>query len=164
MDENKRTERDTGTDGSGTGCRTYAITSLCAAAVSAAYAAAAGVFTIRDMGVILGYLSNAFTVPGVLLMGLSGLNFVKRHGGFDAVSYSARYMSCWLLPQFWLNKEERSGKLQSYRDYCENRRRREKGRRNLSLCFFIVGAVFTALGVLCLAAMNMMFPGTILEL
>ena len=162
MEENKRRERDAGTDGSGTGRRTYVITFLCAAAISAVYAAVTDIFTIRDMGVILGYLSNAFTVPGVLFMGLAGLVFVKRQGGFDAVSYSARYMSCWLLPQFWLNKEERSGKLKSYRDYCEDRRRKEKERRGLSLCFLLVGAVFTALGVLCLVAMNVMFPGTVL--
>lgn len=162
MEENKRSKRDAGTDGSDTGRRTYVITFLCAAAVSAVYAAATDIFMIRDVGVILGYLSNAFTVPGVILMGLSGLNFVKRQGGFDAVSYSARYMSSWLLPQFWLNKDERSGKLKSYRDYCEDRRCRERGRRNLSLCFFLVGALFTALGVLCLAAMNTMFPGTVL--
>ena len=162
MEENKRKEKDVGTDSSGTGCRAYVITFLCAAAISAVYAVAAGVFKMRNMGVILGYLSNAFTVPGVLFMGVAGLVFVKRQGGFDAVSYSARYMSCWLLPQFWLNKEERSGKLKSYRDYCEDRRKKERGRRNLSLCFLLVGAVFIALGVLCLVAMNVMFPGTVL--
>ena len=162
MEENKRKEREAGTDGSGTGCRTYVITFLCAAAMTVVYAAAADIFRIRDMGVVLGYLSNAFTVPGVLFMGLAGLSFVKRQGGFDAVSYSARYMSCWLLPQFWLNKEERSGKLKSYRDYCEDRRKKESGRRGMPLCFLIVGAVFTALGVLCLIAMNVMFPGTVL--
>ena len=162
MVESNGRERDTGTDGSGTGRKTYVITFLCAAAIAAAYAAAAGVFSMHDAGGILGYLSNAVVVPGVLLMGLSGLNFVKRQGGFDAVSYTARYMSSWLLPQFWLNSEERSGKLKSYRDYCEDKRRREKGRRNMSLCFLLVGAVFTALGVLCLVAMNMMFPGTVL--
>lgn len=162
MEENKRKEKEVGTDGSGKGCKAYVITFLCAAAMSAVYAAAADVFRMRDMGVILGYLSNAFTVPGVLFIGLAGLAFVKRQGGFDAVSYSARYMSCWLLPQFWLNKEERSGKLRSYRDYCEDRRKKEEGRRGLSLCFLLVGAAFTVLGVLCLVAMNVMFPGTVL--
>lgn len=162
MEENKRRERDSGADGPDTSRRIYVITFLCAAVMSAAYAAAAGVFSIRDAGVILGYLSNAFTLPGVILLGLSGLAFVKRQGGFDGLSYSARYMSCWLLPQFWLNREERTGKLQSYRDYCEDRRRREKGQRSMSRYFFLVGAVFTALGVLCLVAMNVMFPGTVL--
>lgn len=162
MENKKRGKKNAGKGSSGTGRRVYAITFLCAAAVSAAYAAAADLFTIRDMGVLLGYLSNTFALPGVLLMGFSGLLFVKRQGGFDAVSYTARYMSCWLLPQFWLNKEERSGKLQSYRDYCESRRRREKETPDVSKCFLLVGALFTALGVLCLAAMNLMFPGTIL--
>ena len=67
MEENKRKEKDVGTDSSGTGCRTYVITFLCAAAISAVYAVAAGVFKMRNMGVILGYLSNAFTVPGCSL-------------------------------------------------------------------------------------------------
>lgn len=162
MEENKRKEKDAKAERFGTGCRAYVITFLCAAAMSLVYAVAAGIFTMRDMGVILGYLSNAFTVPGVLFMGLAGLTFVKRQGGFDAVSYSARYMSNWLLPQFWLNREERAGKLKSYRDYCEDRRTREKGRHSLILCFLLVGAVFIALGVLCLAAMNVLFPGTVL--
>lgn len=162
MGEGNRNKKDTGTEGSGTGRRTYVITFLCAAAISAVYAAAAGVFSRSDMGVILGYLSNAFALPGVLLMGLSGLNFVKRQGGFDAVSYSARYMSCWLLPQFWLNSEERSGKLKNYRDYCEDRRSRDRGRRDMSLCFLLVGAAFIVLGVLCLITMNMIYPGTVL--
>lgn len=163
MEKNKRKDRDVGADNPGIGHRAYAITVLCAAGVSTAYAAAVGVFTMKDAGVTLGYLSNAFTLPGVLLLGLSGLDFVKRQGGFDGLSYSTRYMSNWLLPQFWLNKEERSGNLQSYRDYCEDRRIREKGQRNMSKCFFLVGAAFTALGIFCLATMNIMFPGTILN-
>lgn len=163
MAENKSRDRYAGTDSPRTGRRAYVITALCAAAVSAVYAAATGVYAIRDAGVALGYMSNAFTVPGVLLMGMAGLIFVKRRGGFDGVSYSTRYFFNWLVPQFWLNKEERSGKLQGYREYCEGKRERERGRRDMSRCFLIVGAVFTALGVLCLAAMNMMFPGTVLE-
>lgn len=151
-----------GSYGPRAGRRAYGITFLCAAAVSAVYAAATDLFAIRDAGVILGLLSNAFVIPGVLLIGLSALIFVKRQGGFDGMTYSARYMSSWLLPQFWLNKEERSGRLMSYRDYCADRRRRERERQSFGRCFFLVGIVFALLGALCLAAMNLWFPETVL--
>lgn len=144
------------------GRRAYLITALCAAAVSALYVAVKGVYAMSTPGRVLGHLSNAFTVPGVLLMGMAGLIFVKRRGGFDGVSYSTRYMFNWLVPQFWLNKDERSGKLQNYREYCANRREREKGRRDVSRCCLLVGAVFAVLGLACYLAMNLLFPDTVL--
>ncbi len=162
MEENRDNKRDVGTDSPRAGGRAYGITFLCAAAVSVAYGASKDLFSIGDAGVILGYLSDAFVIPGVLLMGLSALTFVKRQGGFDGMTYCARYMSSWLLPQFWLNREERSGKLQSYRDYCADKRRRERERRSLGRCFFLVGAVFAAVGAVCLVAMKLWFPGTVL--
>ena len=162
MAEKKNPDRDPGTDSPRPGRRAYVITALCAAAVSAVYAAVSGVFALGDTGVVLGYLSNAFTVPGVLLMGMAGLIFVKRRGGFDGVSYSTRYMFNWLVPQFWLDRDERHGKLRSYRDYCEDKRERERGRSDMTRCFLTVGAVFTALGVVCFAAMKILFPGTVL--
>lgn len=162
MAEKERRDRDAGTKTPRPGLRAYLITALCAAAVSALYVAAKGVYAMSTAGIVLGHLSNAFIVPGVILMGMAGLVFVKRQGGFDGVSYSTRYMFNWLVPQFWLNKEERSGKLQNYREYCEAKREREHSRRNMAACYLTVGGVFTALGVICYAAMALLYPGTVL--
>ena len=141
----------------------YGITLIAASAASLLYAYSVSLFSLRDAGQIMGYLSNSFWIPGILLLGMSGLIFVKRQGGFDGVSYGTRYMFNWLVPQFWLSKDERHGKLQSYREYCENKREREKKSTDLTLCFLIVGAVFTALGLLFLAIMNVRYPDTTLS-
>ena len=138
----------------------YGITICAASAVSLLYAYSVSIFSLRDAGQIMGYLSNSFSVPGILLLGMSGLIFVKRQGGFDGVTYGTRYMFNWLVPQFWLNKDERRGKMQNYHDYCENKREREKKSVNPTMCFLIVGAVFTALGLLFLAIMNVWYPDT----
>ena len=78
-------------------------------------------------------LSDAFTIPGVVLMLCSLLVFVSNQGIFDGISYALRYAVRSLIPGLG-HKQER------YSDYIE--RKREKGGIAGYAFLFHVGLVF----------------------
>lgn len=89
-------------------------------------------------------LSDAFTIPGVVLMLCSLLVFVSNQGIFDGISYALRYAVKSLIPGLGGQKQER------YSDYIE--RKREKGGIagyaflfHVGLVFFLIALVFIGL-------------------
>ncbi len=80
-------------------------------------------------------LSDAFTVPGVILIMFSGIMWVASDGFFDGLGYVFGRAGSMLLPFF-------KKKHQTYYDYKTEKA--EKRDKHSFLHILIVGAVFTA--------------------
>ena len=93
----------------------------------------------QPVGTMIRVLSDAFFLPGILMI-LSGLlMIVSNEGAFDALAYTGRSLRHLFIP-------ERPGeKRVNYREYVEQRR--EKKVTGFSF-LFVVGGVFTALGLI----------------
>ena len=82
-------------------------------------------------------LSDAFTIPGVILIMCGFLVMVANGGFFNGISYAAGYAVRMLIPGA-------SKDMGKYGDYVEQRSKRKK----LSCGFlFVVGAVFLVISI-----------------
>ena len=84
-------------------------------------------------------LSNAFTIPGVILIMCWALVFVANEGAFEGISYAVTYAIKFLIPGTGSNKQER------YSGYVE--RRRSKGKTKGFGFLFFVGAAFLVVAI-----------------
>ena len=116
-------------------------------AIAAVYALSRDLFSQEDTATVLRYLSDAFVIPGVLLVGVAGLTFVKRQGIFDGLTFGFRYAFNAILPMFWLNADERRGKLANYGDYCLAKREKERNAPSHIARYLTVGGAFLAIGI-----------------
>lgn len=87
-------------------------------------------------------LSDAFTIPGVVILLCGVLVLVANEGAFEGISYTLSYAVRMLIPGLHRNPEK-------YRDYVE--RRREKGGVKGYAFLFITGAVFSAIAIVFIA-------------
>ncbi|MBQ0102286.1 MAG: DUF3899 domain-containing protein [Firmicutes bacterium] len=132
--------------------------------VSLVYDLSVGLFRQKDVGKILGYLADSFTIPGILFICLAALIFAKRQGTFDGLGYGARYAFNSITPQFWLSKDETLGnKTKSYSDYVSEKREKEKNTENNTLTFLLVGVSCLIIGIVLIVIMNKLYPGTKLD-
>ena len=83
-------------------------------------------------------LSDAFTVPGLILILLALLFLVASKGAFTGLGYALRHVLRMLMP-FFIKKDI------SYAEYLENREHRKTV--SIILCFLIIGAVFLTVGI-----------------
>ena len=84
-------------------------------------------------------LSDAFTIPGLLLIFLAFLFFVSQQGAFTGLGYALRHVARMLLP-FIIRKDI------TYAEYVERREKRKA--ISTFLCFILVGAAFLIVGVI----------------
>lgn len=84
-------------------------------------------------------LSDAFTIPGVILLMCGLLVFIANEGAFEGISYAVTYAVKMLIPGS--SKEH-----ERYGDYLE--RRREKGKAHGYGFLFITGGAFFLTAVL----------------
>ena len=84
-------------------------------------------------------LSDACTIPGVVILGIGALVMISNEGFFNGISYAVQYAVSMLIPGS--NK-----KYEKYGDYVE--RKQEKGPIRGIAFLFVVGGVYLALGVL----------------
>ena len=104
-----------------------------------------GVFTAGDPLDVYGGLSDAFFVPGILLVCFGLLAFAARGGVFDMISYGAR--SLWVLFTPF-------GKPEKHQRYYEYKLEKEAKRGKPKPRTLILGLVFLALSGLCLILYN----------
>lgn len=96
-------------------------------------------------------LTDAFTIPGLSLMGAGGLVWVSNKGVFNPISYATHYLAGHILPGLRGTKDE------NYYDYVT---RKNEGSRHLSFAFLlIVGGVFFAIALVFYALFYTQFPG-----
>ena len=93
----------------------------------------------QETSSLLRILSDAFFLPGALMILIAGLMVVSNHGAFDALAYTGKSLKRLFIP-------ERPGeKRMNYREYVE--RRREKPATGFAF-LFVVGGVFTVIGLI----------------
>ena len=84
-------------------------------------------------------LTDAFTVPGVVLILVGVLVWISNQGAFDGLSFVGKRLVHSLLPFLFTNK---NGKIETYYDYV-SRKKAAGGIRGYAF-LFIVGGVFFA--------------------
>ena len=93
----------------------------------------------QDLPEVMRILSDAFFLPGVLMILVGLLILVSNHGAFDSLAYTGKSLKRLFIP-------ERPGEKRiGYREYVE--RRREKQVAGYSFLFF-VGAALAAIGLI----------------
>lgn len=88
-------------------------------------------------------LSNAFTIPGVILIMVGFLVMASNEGAFNGISYAMSYAVRMLIPGGGAAKQEKYG------DYVMRRREKEKAKVGfiflVGLVYLVVAIVFTVL-------------------
>ena len=93
-------------------------------------------------------LCDAFTVPGLLLLGLAALIFAANNGAFYGIGYGLRTAKEILLP--FLPHE-----YVKYRDYIAKKKEKKvSGYRFIA----ITGLVFLTVGIILLIRFNLLYP------
>lgn len=84
-------------------------------------------------------LSDAFTVPGIILLAISALMYVSSEGVFDGISYAGKFAFRALVPGM------RNNPVEKYGDY-----KLAKNQKRITgySCLFFVGVIFTFVGVI----------------
>ena len=112
----------------------YLITLLVGLALAAWVAIPKGIFSETRAEIIFGILSDAFFVPGVLLLGVGGLIFVSNEGIFDGFTYG-------IISFIDIFRKDKQNKYRTFFDY-----RQSKGERDTSFGFMLVcGLAFIAI-------------------
>ena len=125
----------------------YLITATVLSVFTVLVAWSQGAFSITDTQALLGALSTAFFVPGVLALGFGLLVFCSNGGAFDMVSYG--FQSLFRL----YKKDPRDHKYGGYYEYREAR----KQKKRTFWYLVIVGAVFVLVGGILLICFNYAF-------
>lgn len=99
-------------------------------------------FAGADLTGKLVMLCDAFTIPGILLLGAGGLTAASRAGALDGLGYALGVAGKSLLPN-----GRRS--IRKYRDYVEEKRAKKRG----SFAYLLIcGGASLGLGILFLVA------------
>ena len=117
----------------------YVITTVLTAAVVIYYAASRNVLYLEKLEMYRVFC-DAFTLPGIFLMLFGLLMVMNDLGALDTIAYFGHYLLHTFLPVAF-------GEGQSYLDFIEERRSKRRGGYGF---LFIIGAVFTAVGVVFL--------------
>ncbi len=103
-------------------------------------------FTQTDPLMIVKILSDSFTLPGALFIGVALLGWISSKGVFDIFGYSMKGL-------FSLWKKESYYKQESFYDY---RVQKDEKRKPFNLPMLLVGLVFLLFGVVMMIAFLMM--------
>ena len=103
-------------------------------------------FTETEPLKIVKILSDAFTLPGVLFIGIAVMGWISSKGTFDIFGYSVRGL-------FDLWKKESYYKTESFYDY---RVKKDEKRKPFNLPMFLVGCGFLLIGALLTIAFLLM--------
>ncbi len=85
--------------------------------------------------------SNAFTIPGVILICVGLLSLISREGTFDSLAYSARV---------FIRMFQSGRKHVRFGDYVMERREKRKEKKSMVAPFMVVGGLFLAAAIFCL--------------
>ena len=115
------------------------ITAVVAAGIATVYLWLNGFFTETEL--ILRYrdLANAFTMAGVLLLGVGALVWVSTTGFFDGIGYALKHLGSMLIPGYF-------GREKRYGDYKAEMADKRSGTSawDAMAHFLIIGAVCMA--------------------
>lgn len=100
-----------------------------------------GYFSMTEQSEKYRSLCDAFTVPGMIFMLLTGLLFASGGGAFDGIGFALGRFFRMLIPFVQKNDE-------SYAEYRE--RKRAKGKLHGYSCLLFVGLIFCAVAIVFL--------------
>ncbi|MBQ8719743.1 MAG: DUF3899 domain-containing protein [Clostridia bacterium] len=119
----------------------YSLTAAVGLLVAFLVAAGQGLFSASSPPILYSILSDAFFIPGILILSAGALVWIASTGFFDSLAYALSAAAHSLLP---FPKAEKK----SYYDYkCERSKKRSAAPR----AFLYTGVAFVALSLLFLA-------------
>ncbi len=127
----------------------YSITAVCASIFTLSILWLRNFWTETDLAQKYRILSDAFTVPGVILIMVSLLIWVSSEGFFDGITYALKQVSGMFIPSVG-----RKYKHVKYHEY-----KAEKKEKRLHGYWFLlfVGLVFVAIAVVFLILFNSVY-------
>ncbi len=112
----------------------YSVTFVLAAAVTIMILFYKNAFEIKSLRTLYGVLSDAFFVPGVILIGFGIMVHIAEGGFLDGISYSLRRAALSFIPGGRIKKEE------TYQEYKE--RKNDTRKKTEVISMYVVGGVF----------------------
>lgn len=120
----------------------YLITSLVGAVIAVVIVCAYKIWEISDVTQIMGTLSNAFFVPGVLIAGAGLIVFASNGGAFYMLGYGAHV---------FVDKFRKDISKRKYKDFYEYQEEKKKKKTKFGF-MLIVGVAYIAVAVAFLIA------------
>lgn len=117
----------------------YSVTFVLAAAVTLMILFYKDAFQIESLRTLYGVLSDAFFVPGVILMGFGIMVHIAEGGFLDGISYSLRRAALSFIPGGRIKKEE------TYREYKE--RKNDTRKKTEVISMYVVGGAFILVSI-----------------
>ena len=124
----------------------YAITFGVAASLTIVVFFMRDLFSQTDINQIYRFISDGFTISGMLFICVWALVFISDEGAFDGIGYALKGAMRVLFPFLGLQKYE------SYKDYRD--RKHEKGKTKGYACIGVVGLVFFLIGIVFVLLFN----------
>ena len=122
----------------------YVITVAAASASTALIMYLKGIATAESHSEALKIITDAFTVPGIVLMMIAALVWVSRDGFFDGIGYAASRVGNMFLPLV--------GAVNTHESYVDYKERKSKNRAEdflfllfVGIGFFLIAMVFYAI-------------------
>lgn len=123
----------------------YIVCSVIAAALCVFILANRNVLAIEEKKVLYQALSDAFCVPGVVMLLFGVLFMIARAGAFDGISYAMKRAVAALIPLY-------RDKAEKYADYKEKKDKKREADKSFGVKpMFITGALFFATSLVFLA-------------
>ena len=102
-----------------------------------------GVFRETDQALIVRYLSDAFLIPGVLLMGIGLLSYIKKEGAYDGLGYTFQTMRRAFAMRNYREPIEEGSEDRTYFGY----KQKVKAKRKVAWHLVIVGGGFLLIAI-----------------
>lgn len=104
-----------------------------------------------DQSKVLRVLCDAFFVPGVVLLCISGLSWASDKGAFDALGYSISTLFNTHMPA---GKGLNWRKKETYQEYIERKHPAEKKKKKLNVALIFGGVLLVVSVALLIAYLN----------
>lgn len=102
-----------------------------------------GVFRETDAALIVRYLSDAFLIPGVLLMGIGLLSFLRKEGTYDGLGYTFHTMRKAFAMRNYREPIEEGSEDRTYFGY----KQKVREKRKVSWHLIVVGGGFLLIAI-----------------
>ena len=132
----------------------YIITAAAGLAVAVVYSLIKGLFSAEDIVSAFRILSDAFTLPGILLLCFGLLTFINKEGMFDGLAYSFKSMR-----RVRRNFRADDKTPKTYYDYKQS----VKSKRHVAWHLLFVGAGYLLLAIVFIVLHSIYYVEPIIE-
>lgn len=121
----------------------YSVTFVIAAATTVMILFYKNAFETRSLRTLYGVLSDAFFVPGVIIVGFGIMTHIAQGGFLDGISYSLKRAALSFIPGGRIKKEE------TFAEYKE--RKNDTRKKTEVMSMYVVGGVFLLVAIVFVA-------------